>query len=425
MIEQELSLFRQLIYSHGLLLTTIVTMALATTVGVEAATSAVLVDRDLKPQPVRLQGVADGWISYFDADRRLQVEPIEQFVLMRQIRTSPEPVDPQTTSTDRDDSSDRSDEQDGQVGVIELIDGQRLTGRWIGGDASGEKLIWHHALLGEVMLDLEQIAGIVPHGRLPKQYNTTAQPSDDRVVLANGDTLDGFVSRIDSEGLVFVPNGDDRSLVLPVDRLQSIIMANGGVNRYQPDRCLVWLADGSRLETRTIEMTADHASLEPVLISATPIRTVPVHSINRIDLAVADGYLVDLVDLPMRVTAGGSSLGLPLPPRLADSSVWMHAPVTVVYELPNQATRFSATAMVASEQAPSFARAWTDFEVIIRAANQVASSHRLTDRKRKVAINTRLLGRQLAIELIPGNNGPIMDRMMLHNALVLVRQSAD
>lgn len=398
-----------------------VIVTLAATTPIRAATSAVLVDLDLKPHSVNIQSMAEGLISYFDTDRRLRVEPMDQFVQVRQIGYRPVEVNPKYV-TYRDTRLDKSGSLDDSAGMIALIDGQRLAGRWGGGDASGEKLIWHHPLLGRVALDLNQIAGVAPRGRIPRRDDTPSLRSDDRVLLMNGDTLDGFVSGIDSTGLLFQPNGHEKALVLPIARLRLISLANG-TDRYRSNRYLVWLTDGSCLETRSIKMTSDQVLLEPVLISGTPTRTVPVDGIVRIDLALADKYLVDLVDLPMQVTAGGSALGLPVPPRVAGASVWMHAPVTVVYDLPDQAVRFYATVVVAGGREPSVARAWTDFEVRIHAADQIMSHCRLNVKQGTATINTALLGRKLTIELVAADNGPIMDRMLLHNAVVLVRQS--
>jgi len=383
-----------------------------------AATPAVLVDSDLNPHPVMIHSVTEGLISYFDNDRQLRVESIDHFVQIRQIGQELRTVSPTHPHIGSQIPGDPP------TGWIQLVDGQRLTGRWIIDDELGEKLVWLHPFLGRIAMDLDQISVVCPSGRIPEQERRSQQLSDDRIVLINGDKLDGFVAGISSTGLEFQPKGHEDILVLPIDRLRTVSMANVA-KRYQTNRCTVWLEDGSRLVARSLEIASDQVFLEPLLIDSTSLKTVPLKQIVRIDLALSDGYLVDLVDLPMKIAAGGTVWGLPLGPSIQGSSIQMHAPVTVTYDLPKEAIRFSATAALVGGPEPLIAHAWADFEVIVHAGNQNTSRHRINVVRRIAPINTVLDGHGLTIEVVTADNGPIMDRMLLHQGLVLVRQSRE
>ena len=114
----------------------------AITTRVSAVTPAVLIDTQLEPHRVNIQGLVDGVISYFDAERRLQMQPMTQFVQVRIVKHFSE-TGPGDTVTDTSPTG-RSDES---AGVLELVDGQRFVGRWVGVDAQAQALIWQHPSL--------------------------------------------------------------------------------------------------------------------------------------------------------------------------------------------------------------------------------------------------------------------------------------
>ena len=55
------------------------------TLAAQGITPAVLVGSDLRPHPISLSSLRDGVLSYFDANRDLRREPVDQFVQLRAI----------------------------------------------------------------------------------------------------------------------------------------------------------------------------------------------------------------------------------------------------------------------------------------------------------------------------------------------------
>ena len=87
----------------------------------------------------------------------------------------------------------------------------------------------------------------------------------------------------------------------------------------------------------------------------------------------------------------------------------------VRYLLPPQAKRLAAEALV-----PLEARAWADFEFIIRCDDQEVFRQRMNADTPNAAINVPLRGSELTIELTEGAHGPIQDRLRLNLPLLLL-----
>ncbi len=157
-----------------------------------------------------------------------------------------------------------------------LRNGERLTGRLIGGSDDG--LIWESPILGRLEAPLDSVAMIVRaegDGPPPALEIRPAPPAPpvDEVALINGDRLVGRVS-FDDDTLLVRRGGDLTRL--PIDRIGEIRFAalppveRGG-------RLTIWLADGTVLHADAIEpqRLADATALQLVTDHTGRIVRVP------------------------------------------------------------------------------------------------------------------------------------------------------
>src|SRR5690606_7073652 len=118
---------------------------------------------------------------------------------------------------------------------------------------------------------------------------------------------------------------------------------------------------------------------------------------------------------------GGQVFGVTWPPRTRADQVLLHAPMTVEYELPAGASRVAATVELALDDVPVHARSWADCDVTVTAQGSAPQQIHLTAAQPKATINLPIDGAGLIIQLDAGAHGPMLDRVRLVDAMVLVR----
>lgn len=371
-----------------------------------ALTPAELLTPDLRAEPVHLIGIGEGKVVYFDQDRVKQTRPIARFVQARHIG-GPDRTAPATTPNT----------------FLETTDGQRLLGTPAGANKSGSALNWKHPALGKITIPLTRI------NRVRFADQPLPRPGDnDTVVLANGDHLTGFVEAVEAKRVLITPDGAAEAIELPMDRVAGLVLANptkepeAGLNRLV-------LADGTRLWADGLAWTADTLSFElPGPGRNDPPRTVEVDGshVVRIDLASAGYALHELGAVPTQVTAGGEALGVPFPPRVVAGDPLLHAPVTVAYRLPEGVQRLRATAVLdLPASLPEDRRSLAHCELVIRHGPDQAQTHTLTPDAPAVEINLPITDGALSIEVREGQFGPILDRVRLRDAVLLVAEPAE
>ncbi len=361
-----------------------------------AGVPATLVNSQLRSEPVVITSLREGVLVYFDAQRRLCESPIDHFV---QIRDMGEATEPPIGSA-----------------VVELVDGQRLIGRWI--STSAGSFQWEHEIFGRVRIPLDDIAAITVAG------DPIAPPGvgQDIVRLVNQDHVRGVVTGVEPEGLTMMLPGANEAMVLPSDRIEALWLANAVVKpRSELNRIV--LADGSRLLVRHVDI-ADVDARVDIVLPGRPVQTVilPIETLMRIDFTANGVRLLDLAAQSMTVTAGGDVFGLLMPPRIEAGDIYLHAPVTVSFIIPKTADRFVATAELASSpEVASKLNEWADFEVVVRhGPGGLDSRFRVNGRLPRVQINVPVVSMtQLIIEVNPAINGPILDRLRLRDAVLL------
>lgn len=380
--------------------------ALAAAAG--AVTEATLIGPDLQPRRVSLQGMDQGSLSFFDAQRHYASEPVNKYVEIRAIG----PGAP-------------AEGGQGEPAALDLADGQRLTGRWLGGQGDGQALQWDHPFLGKVTVNLEDLRALSLSGPPPEAGATAV----DRVKLANGDVVEGFVSSVGAGGIEIKPAGGAPAVVLPVERIKSLRLAGTPREEARTNHMMVWLHDSSRLRATEATIADDQLRIKTPLVPAAPgalaepVVTIPLAKVARIELAGAAGRLVELAGLEASLVSGGDVFGLPLRPRVEKGQIFLHAPVVVKYNLPAGAQRFAAEALldVAPDEAAD-AQAWADFEVVLRVDAKEVGRWHITGKEPSATINVPAVGSMMTLELLPGVNGPILDRLRLTGAAVLVRE---
>ncbi len=381
-----------------------------------AVTPATLIDLELQPHRVHLHSIAQGQISYFDSNRQLHAQPISRFVQLRTTRPSDrDPLNPDQTATAEESGPDPHD----RLGRVELTDGQQIHGQWAGVGNQGDCFHWRHPVLGRLTVSLDRLHRLTLDRRAiqPDQPD----PPSDRIQLANGDTISGFVTGLNPKGIVLQPQGSNQAMVVPLSQVRVLTLAGPPQRQAARDQNMVWLSDGSRVLASLTQLASDQLTLQLALSSDTPPVTLPMADVGRIDLATDDGYLLDLVDTPMGVVRAGQPFGLSTQPQIRDAAIHLHAPVKVRFDLPPGATRLAATAQLhANPQQTGPRTAWSDCQIILQSGDQI-SHHHLTPSQPASPINMALTGRGITLELDPARNGPVMDRVVLTNAFVLVR----
>lgn len=372
-------------------------------------TPAELVAHDLTAQPVNVTALREGQISFFDAERRLRREQADRFIGLRRIGGDSSVADAAATGAAR----------------LELVDGQVLTGEWRpaeGGD--GSTVSWRSASLGEFDIPLDRVRSIV---LTPDAAIEPTQAAEDVVRLRNGDELRGFVSAVETEGLRLEVQGVDQPVTLPLDRVAWLRLSNPPADMpASAGQQLVTFADGSRVLVSGLDLASDQVSFRPAVTNDGRAEAVvlPLDRVRRIDFVGLGWRLVELVDQPRQVTGGGEVFGLVMPPHVSSGMLRLHAPVTVRFDVPEGTIRFAATAELERDAAAASQEPWADMEVIVSPGTPQEQRHRINDATPRADINAPVTSRELTIELDPGVNGPILDRLRLRDAVLLIQRPA-
>lgn len=369
-----------------------------------AVTPAQLIGPDLEVQSVNVTSLRDGMLHYFDPQRTLRSGAVGGWVQLRSIG-----------GEDTDGST--------PAASVWLTDGQRFAGEWVGPTPDGLGLRWRHPLIGMVTVPLEEVARVT---WLAGEGTTSTAPADtpttDTVTLTNGDALSGFVSALTEQGVALIPDAGRDPVTVPYSRIASMTLANPVRPTPEPYH-LVTLTDGTRVFADGVELAGDRASWR-IIPPGSPVREVeaPIEALARIDFRAGGLRLIDLTDLPRRTVRVADVFGLPLPIRTTGQSLWMHAPTQVQFELPDGAVRFSAVAELdTTGDTPADMVSWSDFQVVVSVGGEEVGRGHVSGDEPVARLNTPVSGPTMTLRLDPGVNGPILDRLLLRDAVILIR----
>lgn len=370
-------------------------------------TKAKAVGLDLRRQLVRIQRLEHGVLSFFDETRQLRVEPAQKFaqLLIESRGTDPLPEGP-------------------EVCAVVLNDGQWVVGRWVGVHDDGEVLYLQHPALGPVAVNLEDVSRFWPNRSVDDDFMAEGpfeRIVSDRVVLLNGDVLEGFVAAIESHHVKVESTAQDGVLEIALDRTRLIRLASV-LESPRPDMDVVYLADGSRWHVADLLIGSDRIFITPALCESGEAVGIELSRVLRIDLARHGVRLVDLTSLSRKVVAGGSAFGISVPPRVQGADLWMHAPLQIEFDLPLGADRFAAElALEMVDGKNSGDRAWADVIVNLVVDGKNVGRFHLDGESTNVHINVPITGRVMTVELDEAANGPVLDRVLLRDAILLVK----
>jgi len=376
------------------------------------ATPVVLVGPELNRREVYLQAVRGREIQYFAAvDRRLVTESLAGYlrIEVKQAKAT------RTASVSTEARATRS--------WVELTDGQRLAGQLIGGSQDGKRLLWRHSLLGEVELTLEQVR-LIDLGAHQIERALGVEAAGDVVVLRNGDVLQGFLDALTGERLVLqLEDGPKEPVVLTLDRVAAIRLANprtawGGAGHR------IRLTDGTRMLARGFVTAGDELVFEPVLAGSTRTVELPLARVASVDLKYGPMRLVPLSELKMVVDRVPVVFTLKMPPYVEGERIHLHAPGTVHFELPDGARRWAGRVALDRQATLGDAAGWSDCEVIVRGDGRVLAQQHLSAEHPAASINVPVDGINLEVELQAGANGPVLDRVVIEQGVVLVEHAA-
>lgn len=384
-----------------------------------ALTPATLLTPELESRSINLSGLSGGTLSYFDAERRLTRSAVGEFVRLKLDGRSP--------------SIEGSAAPLG--GVIELVDGQRIAGRWSGASRDGEAILWANPTLGRFTLGLDDVRRVAMTLPLPDGLDPVPNlgtPAGDTVFLRNGDRFVGFIVAVADDSVTIQPDGAEDQVTLARDNIAMLELANPLTPPQEAVVAgdLIELVSGTRVRGGGVSIRGDALSFTPTLTDAMQRVELTMDRVVQIDFAASGLRLVDLGEQPMTTVAGGSAFGLELLPTVDPEGIRLHAPVAVVFDLPDGAQRFTSRAVLdlpvglAQEQArlaDVLIRAWPGgADSSVPTASEAGGVRLLLDRPWSM-IGGELSGAdQLRIELDPMNNGPILDRVRLEDAMILV-----
>lgn len=311
-------------------------------------------------------------------------------------------------------------------GLLHLRDGRRIPGELSGEPAAAtDAVAWVRTPVGDMDVPLEDIRLLVPS--LLQDPGAFDLADGDRVVLTNGDRLDGFVDAITDRLSVLVGEGADERLVeVPLDRVAAVRLVS---SEAEPGTMRAWFSDGLVVDATSIragEMDDESGSFGVELDGET-VRgdRLPVGLDDLTAVVFDTGRLRGLAELEIDgIEAVGPRHHLE-PPLVLEplaaaglGTLELRGPVAVRWIVPDDATRFTAVASM-----PEVARQWGDLELVVLDGREERLRTTVNAMHPEVVIDVPLSAadRRLTIRLEPGRHGPVMDRVRFRLPRVLMR----
>jgi hypothetical protein len=394
-----------------------VLLVAAAAAGSRAQGEWVLIDRDLKERRVELTQLRDGVVMFSDEEGRARTAPVSDLLAIVHERPPEErparelPWLTQQMEMFGPDAGLVEEEEEASdfVPWLELTNGEKWIGSLAG--AAGESLTWTVAgsLPREAPLDRVRIAAI--NGPID---GAGWAGVEDRVVLLNGDLVDGFIASIGEAVLIESGSG---VIEVPVDRAAGVLLANPPT---PPSGALAWLHDGSVIQATSVEIAVT-GRVSLGLGSEAPEATHQAPATDVLALLFAPGLITGLAELepasisfpPERLWARAPAARAPA--QLGVGDLDLVGPVTLVWDLARPAARLGATATL-----PPAMWAWGDCEIVVRAGDGTELlRERLRADRPTVEINVPLGGaRRVSIEVASGAGGPVQDGVVLLRPMI-------
>lgn len=311
--------------------------------------------------------------------------------------------------------------------VAKLVDGQVFVGTLLGAGQDGESIRLAFGYEQRtVVLPLDELLSFALVG-----HEVTGDANDDTLLLATGETLVGFVEAISEKSIEFVVGDADDPIQIPMQRVRGFSIANKPKPiKAEKGLARVLLRDGSSLYLRDANIKRAvgqvPAALQGTLIiePKTAATTLPLDHVQLIEPLSKQAALRSLTDVEMTAVEGGEVFGVPMPPRTtADGGLRLHAPTTLGFDLPKGASRLAFTvAMDLDASIPETRRKMAGCELVVYEGDRLLAKYTLTPEGPAKRLNLPLTGGDLRIALEPGVNGPVLDRVIITQAELLVSE---
>lgn len=374
----------------------------------------ILLDLNLRPQPIRLLAIDTRTLTYLDPRGQVRTETLDQYAALLPADAADgaagDPLRPTTT--------------------VDLADGRRFSGHPTGKAGDDTVLEWRCPELGDnfvIPIPLELVRRVTLG---PSARGAAAAGARDQLLLVNGDTLDGFVETIGDPARI---EQDSTVVEVPLERIAEVRLGGPAV---PPSGLMVWMRGGT--VARVSSLSTDRSGKLTLLLAPMDSAEGGTESlsaqvpIERLTAAGFDmGSVTPLASLspsrqdgspdrvfsdPIRVgAANGAVLGAP--------DIELPGPMSVSWPLPEGAARLGGIA-----ELPEDCRAWGDCSLVMTVG--------MADRPREVfraglnganpraEFNVALpasdgRGAVLTITVEAGAFGPIQDRVVLERAVLL------
>jgi hypothetical protein len=299
---------------------------------------------------------------------------------------------------------------------IELDDGQVLRSApdALGGDENG--LVLTHVELGAIRLNVEQMRSIV----LTQNASPPQRSAGDVLTLVNGDRLEGLVTRAGKEWtLEPLDPAAGAAISVPMDRLAAATFVTSARTSTLPR---IWLADGSVIDAKRATLDDDGLfRLHGVaVVQSEQLHTLGEHGVNG--MLLMPGAIAPLAALqPGQIEAPAYRLQAPGPRIGADAAlglaeVEISGPCRVEYALPEG---WDGATLLAEAYLPQNAREYGDYEVIIHVDGKAALTQHIDREKPLSSLHVPIRGKRFSVEVTEGRGGPVQDRLILRQALLL------
>jgi hypothetical protein len=414
-------------------------------------------DAKLRVTRGTLQGVSDSMVTYFDESRAYQA--LSRDALVR-VRVVPK-VAAAGTNVAGEDSGVRVQGRDpmGNIAVIRppavmaggrirlvpkaqpaavepekakevkldgpgwlwLTDGQRLKATFKG-PAAGELMSFNSDSLGAFNVPVDKVARFWP---MTLVEPLTGAEGQDTLLLANGDRVSGFMESLDEKGFKFKAQGADAPVTLVPAQVAGFLLANppaaGSLGSV-----LVTLGSGEILGAASIKVSEEKVSLMVSLIqraAAGEALEMTLGDVATIDFFGPAGRLVALKDIPWQTVDGADFLGTRNTPVENAMGTLFQAPVAVRYALPAGSARIVFTAGAwYPPGSQDLSKKWTRFDAGLQMGGQkspVWTGRFEFGKQERVVLEAR--PGPMDLVLGEGDNGPVLDRLLVSEAYVLVR----
>lgn len=327
-------------------------------------------------------------------------------------------------------------------GLLVTTTGERLTGKLRIVDVTKDHLAWSSPRLGVFEVPLESVSSVrialtdtdgsdaVPldPAATPPAPPLPPPSADDAVVLFNGDTVRGLVTRIDSAVGIEGEEAEGKERTFEAARVAGVVLGN-------PVKPLtgqtLWLADGTVLSLKAASMERtprglsvrfeSHAGAKGVVPlaevrawSPAPEKFTPLSSLPISDVKPLPGRVHAPTPSP---TAHADDLAMPGTAALGASDLVLVGGVEATIALPKGARRLLATVALDED-----AGEWGDCELVLTAGSLPPVSVRLSEETPAAELNTPLAGSTLTLRVEAGRFGTVKDRVRIMRALVLTAE---